>query len=294
MKRIVLLLAILVGLNACSRYDEEAVRETVNNFFNSIQNNNYALAQTKYPNLSLFTPQTVDSYVVDDIFYDDEKGVCAVIDIQFDGSVHRKVKLYLREDENNGLYYIEDSESLGWFDQGTYVYKYAIETGCLNQLKDLTDVQVATKLAEADKMYNYNFEKIKKELKTALVVTRYHEEAAISWRYKYVKYKIENKSPYKLVGVKYSAVCPDYWSSQSVVNTRLPWRTLEPGKTYRFNPFDNDVVGSWREYYFWDATYDDPRINFELFLDDAIHNVIRNEIVYKGDEYAEYCKKVNK
>ena len=64
------------------------------------------------------------------------------------------------KDKETKTYFIKDSEHFAMFDREAYIYKYAVLTGCLDELKDVTDIAISEKLTAAQEMYNYNYEKI--------------------------------------------------------------------------------------------------------------------------------------
>ena len=83
-------------------------------------------------------------YTVESMNYEKGKGICVNVDLEYLTSKtapasHYKVKFYFDKDKETKTYFIKDSEHFAMFDREAYIYKYAVLTGCLDELKDVTD-----------------------------------------------------------------------------------------------------------------------------------------------------------
>lgn len=288
MKKLVLFFAIFAFCSCAGRFDEEAINETTTQFFTSIQSQNWTLANRIYPNFSkIASVHNFINYAVESMNYEKGKGICVNVDLEYLTSrtapaSHYKVKFYFEKDKETKTYIIKDSESFAMFDRDAYNYKYAVITGCLDELKDVTDVMISEKLTVAQEMYNYNFEKIKEEVKSNVTTTK-QRKYLYTDRYSYsddvtyytVFWKIENKSQYNLTGLKLTYKSPTFSG----------WKTGTM-KVKAIKPGEHVVVDSEG------GESDIQSQTSELLIDDAIENIIQSEIVYSGNEYEKYLQEV--
>ena len=286
MKKILLLFAVCAICSCSGRFEEDAIRDTTSQFFTSIQSKNLTLANRIYPNFSkIASVHNFINYTVESMNYEKGKGVCVNVDLEYLTSrtapaSHYKVKFYFEKDKETKSYFIKDSESFAVFDRDAYNYKYAVKTGCLDELKDVTDVMISDKLAMAQEMYNYYFEKIKEEVKTATTISK-SRERAFGW-YDYLRVKVSNDSKYDLHNLRYNASWrwKDGSASENYNNKKLFQKNLKTGQWVEFNPYNGDEVRN------------DAIDKFDLIFDDAVHYILQNEITYQGDEYAKYLQEV--
>lgn len=283
MKKLLLFFAIFAFCSCAGRFDEEAVNEATTQFFTSIQSQNWTLANKIYPNFSkIASVHNFINYTAESMNYEKSKGICVNVDLEYLTSrtapaSHYKVKFYFDKDKETKTYFITDSEFFAVFDRESYNYKYAIITGCLDELNDVTDVAISEKLTAAQEMYNYYFEKIKEEILAGITVTKQKEywfsDLSYSW-YK-IYWKIENKSHYDLSGLrlKYTAPTLNDWKTGV-----MKVKTIKPGEHVVIEPEGVECDGK-------------PQKS-ELLIDDALTKIIQEDISYVGNEYAKYLQEV--
>ena len=287
MKKLLLLFAIFAVCSCSGRFDEEVIKETTNQFFSSVQSQNWSQVSRIYPNFSkIASVHNFINYTIESMNYEKGKGICVNIDLEYltyrtATSSHLKIKFYFDKDRESKTYYIKDSESFAVFDRENYSYKYAVLTGCLNELNDVTDVKISEKLISAQEMYDYYFAKIEEEVKSAIKISKSRTNA-YGW-YDYLRVRVSNDSKYDLHNLRYNASWR--WKdnarvSQNFNNKKLFEKNLKAGHWAEFNPYDGDVV---RE---------DAIDTFNLIFDDAVHYILQNEITYQGDEYEKYLQEV--
>lgn len=286
MKKLLLLFAVFAICSCSGKFDEDAVRETTNQFFTNLQNQNWTMVNQIYPEFSKITSyHNFINYAIENMVYEKGKGICVNIDLEYltnrlSPPSHYKMKLFFDRNKETKTYYIKDSQSFAMFERDGYLYQYAIKTGCLNELTDVMDIAISEKLIAANEMYNHYFEKVKGEVTSATPVTL-RKISMYGGSHSYRMYKITNNSSYDLVGVRYNAtVTGKKGTIYSVVrenfnNKKLQWNTLESGTWCEFDPFGdpyNNEISS----------------NLSLILDDAIHNILQSQTTYVGDEYEKY------
>lgn len=282
MKKLLLLLVAFAICSCTPRFDEEAVRETTNQFFTNLQNKNWTMVNQIYPNFSKITSyHSFINYTIESMNYEENKGFCVNIDLEYltnrlSPSSHYKMKLYFDKDKETKSYYIKDSQSFAMFERDGYLYQYAIKTGCLNELSDVMDIAISEKLIAANEMYNYYFKKIEDEVKSETKISK-SRTGAYGW-YDYLRVKVVNNSKYDLHNLRYNASWR--WksgeASQNYNNRKLFEKNLKADHWVEFNPYNGDTV---RE---------DAIDTFNLIFDDAVHYILQNEITYQGDEYEKY------
>lgn len=286
MKKLVSIFAIFAICSCSGKFDEDAIRDTTNQFFTNIQNQNWATVNQIYPDFSKITSyHNFINYAIEDMVYEKGKGICVNIDLEyltnrFSPSSHYKMKLYFDKNKETKIYYIKDSQSFAMFEREGYLYQYAVKTGCLNELNDVMDITIAEKLIAANEMYNYYFAKIEEEVKSATKISK-SRTGAYGW-YDYLIVKVSNDSKYDLHNLRYNASWrwKDGGASQNYKNKKLFEKNLKTGHLVEFNPYGGDVV---RE---------DAIDTFNLIFDDAVHYILQNEITYQGDEYEKYLQEV--
>lgn len=287
MKKLVLLFAIFAFCSCAGRFDEEAISETTTQFFTSIQSQNWTLANKIYPSFSkIASVHNFINYTVESMNYEKGKGICVNVDLEYLTSrtapaSHYKVKFYFDKDKETKTYFIKDSEYFAMFDRDAYNYKYAIITGCLDELKDVTDVVISEKLTAAQEMYSYYFEKIKEEVLSNVITTKqkkflfsdYSYSDQPSWYTIY--WKIENKSQYDLSGLKLKYTAPTFsdWKSGT-----MKVKTIKSGEHVVVESDGGERDGL-------------PQKS-ELLVDDAINNIIQVQTTYSGGEYEKYLQEV--
>lgn len=287
MKKLLLLFSVFAICSCAGRFDEEAISETTTQFFTSIQSQNWTLANKIYPSFSkIASVHNFINYTVESMNYEKGKGICVNVDLEYLTSrtapaSHYKVKFYFDKDKETKTYFIKDSEYFAMFDRDAYNYKYAIITGCLDELKDVTDVVISEKLTAAQEMYDYYFEKIKAEVLSNVTTTKqkkflfsdYSYSDKPSWYTIY--WKIENKSQYDLSGLKLKYTAPTFsdWKSGT-----MKVKTIKSG--------DNVVIESDG------GERDGLPQKSELLVDDAINNIIQVQTTYSGGEYEKYLQEV--
>lgn len=287
MKKLLLLFSVFAICSCAGRFDEEAISETTTQFFTSIQSQNWTLANKIYPSFSkIASVHNFINYTVESMNYEKGKGICVNVDLEYLTSrtapaSHYKVKFYFDKDKETKTYFIKDSEYFAMFDRDAYNYKYAVITGCLDELKDVTDVVISEKLTAAQEMYDYYFEKIKAEVLSNVTTTKqkkflfsdYNYSDHPSWYTIY--WKIENKSQYDLSGLKLKYTAPTFsdWKSGT-----MKVKTIKSG--------DNVVIESDG------GERDGLPQKSELLVDDAINNIIQVQTTYSGGEYEKYLQEV--
>lgn len=286
MKKLLLLFAVCAICSCSGRFDEDAIRDTTSQFFTSIQSKNWTLANRIYPNFSkIASVHDFINYTVESMNYEKGKGVCVNVDLEYltsrtAPSSHYKVKFYFEKDKETKSYLIKDSESFAVFDRDAYNYKYAVITGCLDELKDVTDVMISEKLAMAQEMYNYYFEKIKSEVLSNVTTTKQKKHLFNDYSYSdtswyTIFWKIENKSQYDLSGLKLKYTAPTFsdWKSGTMKIKKI--------KSGNYVVIESD--GCERDGL--------PQTS-ELLVDDAVNNIIQVQTVYSGGEYEKYLQEV--
>lgn len=279
MKKLVLFFAIFAFCSCAGRFDEEAINETTTQFFTSIQSQNWTLANRIYPNFSkIASVHNFINYTVESMNYEKGKGICVNVDLEYLTSrtapaSHYKVKFYFEKDKETKTYIIKDSEYFAVFDREAYNYKYAIITGCLDELKDVTDVVISEKLTAAQEMYDYYYSKINEEVQAAISMTKQRNHLfgdiyEILW-------KIENKSQYDLIGLKLKYKAPTFgdWKTGT-----MKVKTIKSGENRVVNSDGGEIEGRSQ--------------TAELIVDDAIHNIIQIGTSYTGNEYEKYLIEV--
>ena len=283
MKKVFYSICISLFVMSCSgKFDEVAIRDTTNQFFTNIQNQNWTVVNQIYPNFSKITSyHNFINYAIEDMIYEKDKGICVNIDLEYltnrqSPSSHYKMKLYFDKNKETKIYYIKDSQSFAMFERDGYLYQYAVKTGCLNELNDVMDIAISEKLIAANEMYNYYFGKIEEEVKSAIKISKKRTNA-YGW-YEYLKVRVTNDSKYDLHNLRYNASWR--WKSQNIsqnyTNRKLFEKNLKADHWVEFNPYDGEEV---RE---------DAIDTFNLIFDDAVHYILQNEITYQGDEYKKY------
>ena len=287
MKKLVLFFTIFAFCSCAGRFDEEAINETTTQFFTSIQSQNWTLTNRIYPNFSkIASVHNFINYTVESMNYEKGKGICVNVDLEYLTSrtapaSHYKVKFYFEKDKETKTYTIKDSESFAMFDRDAYNYKYAIITGCLDELKDVTDVMISEKLTAAQEMYNYYFEKVKAEVLSSLTTTKQKKHLFTDYSYSdkpswySIYWKIENKSQYDLSGLKLKYTAPTFsdWKSGT-----MKIKTIKSGDAVVIESDGGERDGL-------------PQKS-ELLVDDAINNIIQVQTTYSGGEYEKYLQEV--
>ena len=287
MKKLLLLFATFVICSCSSKFDEAAIRETTSQFFTSIQSKNWTLANRIYPNFSkISSVHNFVNYTVESMNYEKGKGVCVNVDLEYLTSrtapaSHYRVKFYFEKDKKTKTYFIKDSESFAIFDRDAYLYKYAVMIGCLDELKDVTDIMISEKLTAAQEMYNHYFEKIKSEILSSVNTTKQKQHLFTDYSYSdkpswyTISWKIENNSQYDLCGLKLKYTAPTFsdWKSGTM--------KIKPIKSGCFVVVKSD--GGER---------DGLPQKSELLVDDAVNNIIQEQTVYSGGEYEKYLQEV--
>ena len=286
MKKLLLLFSIFAICSCSGKFDEDAVRETTNQFFTNLQSQNWTMVNQIYPEFSKITSyHNFINYAIEEMIYEKGKGICVNIDLEYltnrlSPSSHYKMKLYFEKNKETKTYYIKDSQSFAVFERDGYLYQYAVKTGCLNELNDVMDIAIAEKIIAATEMYNYYFAKIEEEVKAATKITK-KRTGAYGW-YDYLRVRVANDSQYDLHNLRYNASWR--WksgeASENYNNRKLFEKNLKTGRWAEFNPFDGDAV---RE---------DAIDTFNLIFDDAVHYILQNEITYQGDEYEKYLLEI--
>lgn len=169
----------------------------------------------------------------------------------------------------------KDNNELFTFDQNSTIYNYAIITGCLNELKDISDVQISTKLNEAQKMRQYNFDKLKKELNENVIIEKRWTTVCYKDVTHYEHAKILNKTKYDIKGLKYrfTKAYLDYGDEP------VPTKVLKAGWWLEFMPY---------EY----AVYNSDKTTLKLVIEDKVVWSILNGLEYTGTEYEAYLKEI--
>ena len=281
MKKLLLLFAVFAICSCSGKFDENAIRDTTNQFFTNIQNQNWTLVNQIYPNFSKITYyHNFINYVIEDMVYEEGTGIQVTVDLEYltainSPSSHCKIKLYFDQNKETKTYYIKASQAFAVFARDSYLYKYAVKTGCLNELSDIMDVAISEKLIAANEMYNYYFEKIKEEVTAAISTkksTKYRYRMFGGDEWFTVYWRINNDSQYNLTGLKYNYTHPIYNGSRVTDSGKV--KTLEAGKHVVL-----EMTGGETNY---------QSSSFKVVVDDAIHNILQNEITYQGDEYEKY------
>lgn len=275
MKKLLLLFAVFAICSCSGKFDENAVRDTTSQFFTHVQNQNWTMVNQIYPNFSKITSyHNFINFTIGDMIYEKGKGICVNIDLEYltdrlSPPSHYKMKLYFDKNKETKTYYIKDSQSFAMFERDGYLYQYAVKTGCLNEINDVMDIAISEKLIAANEMYDYNYNKITEEVLPAITKSKIRE-VVVSDVYS-VYWKIENKSPYTLSGLRLVCKCPVYygWTTEN-----LKVRTIKAGESVIADPSAGESGGRSQ--------------TSELQIDDAIHNILQNEITYQGDEYEKY------
>lgn len=277
------------GGTATVSFNEETVRETADQFFNSILNENSSLTDRIYPNLSkLDSVYSFTNYEIGDIKYESGKGIRVDVDLECvvdkkSAAKHIKAKLYLEKAEEDGTYIIKDSESFAIFDRTNIVYKYGLATGCINELKDVTDVQLSEKIETSNVMYKSRAKEILDELKTNLTIERKNKflmstHSSMGDIYE-VYYHIENKSKYDLTGIKYAHTFYNVYDQKRVKTKTL--KTVKSGEKLVVKLDDTECTGLRSDGCQWDMV-------------PPVENIILNELTtYQGDEYEKYLQEIS-
>jgi hypothetical protein len=222
MKKLLLLFAVFAICSCSGKFDEDAVRETTNQFFTNLQNQNWTMVNQIYPEFSKITSyHNFINYVIENMVYEKGKGICVNIDLEYltnrlSPPSHYKMKLFFDKNKETKTYYIKDSQSFAMFERDGYLYQYAIKTGCLNELSDVMDIAISEKLIAANEMYDYNYNKITEEVSSAITKSKIRKLVVLD-TYS-VFWKIENKSPYTLSGLQLVCKCPVYygWTTENL------------------------------------------------------------------------------
>lgn len=287
MKKLLLLFAVFAICSCSGKFDENAIRDTTSQFFTNIQNQNWTIVNQIYPGFSKITSyRNFINYAIEDMIYEKGKGICVNVDLEYltnrlSPSSHYKIKLYFEKNKKTKTYYIKDSQSFAMFERNGYLYQYAVKTGCLNELIDVMDIAIAEKLIVANEMYNYYFEKIKAEILSSVNTTKQKKHLFYDYSYSdapawyTVCWKIENKSPYDLSGLKLKYTAPTFsdWKSGT-----MKIKTIKSG--------DYVVVESDG------GERDGLPQKSELLVDDAVNNIIQVQTIYSGSEYEKYLQEV--
>lgn len=276
MKKILLLFSIFAICSCSGKFDEEAVRETTNQFFTNLQSQNWTRVNQIYPEFSKITSyHNFINYAIEEMIYEKGKGICVNIDLEYltnrlSPPSHYKMKLYFEKNKETKTYYIKDSQSFAVFERDGYLYQYAVKTGCLNELNDVMDIAIAEKIIAATEMYNESYNKIKEDVLSTITITKnrthiFSDVYGVTW-------KIENKSPYTLTGLQLECKCPVYygWTTEN-----LKVKTLKAGESVIVDPTAGESGGR-------------SQTSKLQKVDDAIHNILQNELTYQGDEYEKY------
>ena len=279
MKKLLLLFAVFAICSCSGKFDEDAVRETTNQFFTNLQNQNWTMVNQIYPEFSKITSyHNFINYAIENMVYEKGNGICVNIDLEYltnrlSPPSHYKMKLFFDKNKETKTYYIKDSQSFAMFERDGYLYQYAIKTGCLNELSDVMDIAISEKLIAANEMYDYNYNKITEEVSSAITKSKIRKLVVLD-TYS-VFWKIENKSPYTLSGLQLVCKCPVYygWTTEN-----LKVKTLKAGEAVTIEPNAGESGGRSQ--------------TSELKIDDAIHNILQNEITYQGDEYEKYLLEI--
>ena len=273
MKKLFFACISLCIMTACG-INKEAATETTNQLFSCIQGQKTALLNQIYPepaNHNKF--QEFTKYTIGEIKSDD-KGICVDVVLEYiagryEPASQKNVKVYLAENEEGG-YNVCDSFGIFIFDQTSALYNYAIITGCLNELKDVSDVQIATKLNDAKQMRQQHFDKIKKELEDNITIERKTTVCYANVTH-YEHVKLTNKTPYDIKGLKYRFT----EGTNDYGNELVPTKVLKAGYWLAFQPY---------EY----AVYNTDKTSFKLVIEDkVVWNIIKG-LEYTGTEYEAY------
>ena len=287
-KFFVALMAVLV-LISCggASFNEEVVRETTDRFLNSILNDNPSLSNRVYPDFSkLDSVYNFANYKIDNVKYESGKGIRVDVDLECvaeknSAAKHIKAKLYLEETENGDSYIIKDSESFAIIDRTDNMYKYGLATGCINELEDITDVQLSEKIDASNEMYKFRLKEIVDELKNDLSIEKkpkfimtLHGLGDVYDIY----FHIDNKSKYDLTGIKYVHTFYNIHDQKRVKAKTL--KTLKAGEKTVIKLEDSENTGIKSDGCQWDMSV-------------AVQNIILNEMgSYQGNEYEKYLQEI--
>jgi hypothetical protein len=233
-----------------------------------------------YPEFSKITSyHNFINYAIEGMIYEKGKGICVNVDLEYltnrlSPPSHYKMKLFFDKNKETKTYYIKDSQSFAMFERDGYLYQYAIKTGCLNELTDVMDIAISEKMIAANEMYNESYNKIKEEVLSLITITK-HREYVFNDVYG-ITWKIENKSPYTLTGLQLECKCPVYygWTTEN-----LKVKTLKAGESVIVDPTAGESGGR-------------SQTSKLQKIDDAIHNILQNELTYQGDEYEKYLLEI--
>ena len=84
MKKLLLLFAVFAICSCSGKFDEDAVRETTNQNFTNLQNQNWTMVNQIYPEFSKITSyHNFINYAIENMVYEKGKGICVNIDLEY-------------------------------------------------------------------------------------------------------------------------------------------------------------------------------------------------------------------
>ncbi len=288
MKQIFLLVCIFC-LFGCSGGKKEVI-ETTNEFFSAIKYDKQEVMRRIYPDVY----QIGSWWKSDEIEIKEVKRLkrgefLATVDSRFTNgfgkSDVKEITLFLRRDKEHGdSYVVYDSKNLGAdFNRENDVYYYALQVGCIDEIKDEPDQVIAKKMADAN--YMMMLEKI--ELSAYLYKTV--SVRNINWRSNYWgsgasgEALFVNLSDLDLPMPKYIVEFKNK-KDGSVLATEtgyITYDTFRSGTTEHISFYSSYTGG---------AKWANITLHIDETLLQKMESYIAREVAYTGSEYRDYLQ----
>lgn len=276
------ILVVASFLFSCSNKEKEAAIQTTKSFFNAIKNDNPNQVVSLYPNFKdIGSYYKSDSIIIKETkaLSDDKYEV--VIENHFTNGFGKKfnqeICIYLNKDivSKDVKYLIYDSKGMRSFeDDDSYIF--AVKTGCINS-EDITDLQIAKKLAVASEMMKKYAIDLYIKLSSEVEITKWE------WKTGYSdsasgKAIVKNNSEYDIPKLKYKITYKD---------RNLNEITSDDG----YVSYDNLLSGSSKAFTFY-TSYVGNAQKASISLDFDAEFLLKcvSDAKYTGKEYEEFIK----
>lgn len=281
MKKIALFIASALLFAAC--VNEEAATNTANLLFSAIKEGSEQKMASAYPKISnLPSYYKSDNMTIKEIEGMPKKEIKVLVSNEYTTAlgklVNRDIMLYMRPDSLEAKKYIVyDSEGLcGWDPEENDEYKFALKTGCINEITDVTDQQRAEKMEVARKMMLKEYFNVYVELMTQIRITDW------SWDTSYYSDSASgdaicfNGSNYDVPDLKYRVKYYDRYDNLITEDDGyITYDVLKAGRSKSFSFYTSYVGNAQR-----------AKISVE-FDDELILKYLADK-TYTGKEYEEY------
>lgn len=283
----IVLLGIICGfLLSCDGKRKELSEVAVKEFFIAVKNENEGKMKDLYPDFSkIGAYYKSDEILIKEVIALEEKRVQVTIENAFTNGFGKKfnqtITLWLKPiDETGEIYKIYDTKGLNDF-EGKDEFKFAVKTGCIENSQELTDQEIADKLATASQMIiNYSMD-VMSELREKVKVTKW------SWENGYGNYAngqgiVKNNSDYDIPELKYKITYFDSRSNQITTDDGyVSYDKIRAGDSKSFTFFSSYVGNAYS-----------ARIELDFDIETVLKYIVSKE--YTGNECSEFLKKQSK